>query len=88
MNRAKSPLYDARGNGRCIGMGMFAGARIIVATAIPAALTLALSACDGSRHTPETVSASVPGAAAAGAGHERSIRLYGPGVSRQRQTRI
>ena len=35
------------------------------------------------------VDAQVPqGASADGSGSERSIRLYGPGVSRDRQTRI
>lgn len=84
---------------------MFARAEIILATVVPAAFALGLSACDVSQKMPETVSASLVtqrvGDASAeaqasadgkptadAAGHERSIRLYGPGVSRQRQTRI
>ena len=57
---------------------------------------MGLGGCDVSQKKPETAAASLvtqhtgepPAAVAAHARPERSIRLYGPGVSRQRQTRI
>ena len=69
-----------------------------------AAVALGLTACDLSQKKPETTTAvraahvsATPAAPAMqaparspgdSAGSERSVRLYGPGVSRKRQTRI
>jgi len=64
---------------------------------------LTLTACDLSQKKPETIKAALPpahanvrapdapGGSATGVENgaaERSIRLYGPGVSRKRQTRV
>jgi hypothetical protein len=66
---------------------MFPGAKTVLTLAVGAALAAGLSACDLSQKKPETT-ATLQGAAGLSAAHERSVRLYGPGVSRQRQTRI
>ena len=66
---------------------MFADSKTVLALALAAAFVPGLSACDISQKKPETI--AVPHATAGlSAAHERSVRLYGPGVSRQRQTRI
>ena len=60
---------------------------------------LGLAACDLSQKKPEVIdtavvtkrvgdTAAAPPQAIEDAGEERSIRLFGPGVSRERQTRI
>ncbi|HEX2827824.1 MAG TPA: hypothetical protein VHP37_15840 [Burkholderiales bacterium] len=65
------------------------------------ALAMGLTACDPSQKKPEVIEtavltqrvgdtpATVPEATGSpSAGSERSVRLFGPGISRQRQTRI
>ena len=76
---------------------MIAKARI----GISLVLALGLAACDLSQKKPEVIdiavvtkrvgdtAAAVPQAIETGsAGEERSVRLFGPGISRERQTRI
>lgn len=76
---------------------MIAEARI----GISLVLAMGLTACDPSQKKPEVIDASVvtqrvgetpaavPAAAeSASVREERSVRLFGPGISRQRQTRI
>jgi hypothetical protein len=69
-----------------------------------AAAAFALAACDLSQKKPETIATMLPTAQTAGTAtqaasaarsaapaqtaDEHSVRLYGPGVSRERQTRI
>ena len=82
---------------------MIAVARISLVLPFTTALVMGLGGCDLSQKKPETVAAKlvtqrVEGAQAAGEaqagptpegpGSERSVRLYGRGVSRQLQTRI
>ena len=81
---------------------MIAKARIGGAWVLSLGFAIGLTACDLSQQKPETIDTTVvtkrvgdsPVAAPEAIGGrsategERSVRLYGPGVSRQRQTRI
>jgi hypothetical protein len=66
---------------------MFAAARISVLLAVPIVVVLGLGGCDWSQKKPETVATKI-GRSVDSSFHERSVRLFGPGVSRKRQTRI
>ena len=67
---------------------MFAAVRSSVLFAIPTIIVLGLTGCDWSQKKPKTVATKIDTTGVDNARHERSVRLYGPGVSRQRQTRI
>jgi hypothetical protein len=82
---------------------MIAKARIGVVWGVPLVFAAGLTGCDLSQQKPETIDTAVvtrrvggdtPAAASEGidgktaSEGERSVRLFGPGVSRQRQTRI
>lgn len=90
MRRAETAFFQPDGNRACTGYGVLQESAMALRTLSSFVVAVIfLAGCDISQTKPETaLRAGTPSDTVQPTPGDRSIRLFGPGVSRQKQTRV